>query len=326
MIPQAEMIKKLHAEALQISQNYKNLEGQLLDLLQKLDHHKVHYKMGYKSLFEYCTTCLNLSESTSYSLINVARKSKKVPELKKEIQKGTITLSKAKKITSVIKPENKDQWLELAKTATQNQIEKEVAKVSPKLTLSQELRYIHESKEVKEKVQINKSSPTRVQLQLGISEKVMLKIRRAQDLLSQKRQRPTDLESVLDEVLSFYLEKKDPVEKAKGKLSRKDVNMKDKSVRDSTSTRMERPNSKSVGVKKSVLKNRKPLPAKTKHLLYLKAKGQCTHVNFQGERCKEMRFLDIHHIFPKSKGGGDHLGNLTLLCRGHHRMVHEQKI
>ena len=39
--------------------------------------------------------------------------------------------------------------------------------------------------------------------------------------------------------------------------------------------------------------------------------------------CTQRRFVDGHHIVHWSKGGETSLANLVLLCRSHHRTVHE---
>ena len=39
--------------------------------------------------------------------------------------------------------------------------------------------------------------------------------------------------------------------------------------------------------------------------------------------CERHRFVDAHHIAHWADGGATSLGNLTLLCRHHHRLVHE---
>lgn len=38
--------------------------------------------------------------------------------------------------------------------------------------------------------------------------------------------------------------------------------------------------------------------------------------------CANTRFLEVHHIRPKARGGGDSLANLTTLCSGHHKVAH----
>jgi len=42
---------------------------------------------------------------------------------------------------------------------------------------------------------------------------------------------------------------------------------------------------------------------------------------FPGCRCS--RFVDAHHIHHWADGGETHINNLVLLCRHHHRLVHE---
>ena len=39
--------------------------------------------------------------------------------------------------------------------------------------------------------------------------------------------------------------------------------------------------------------------------------------------CENRRFLDAHHVHHWARGGPTHMGNLLLLCRHHHRLVHE---
>jgi len=42
--------------------------------------------------------------------------------------------------------------------------------------------------------------------------------------------------------------------------------------------------------------------------------------------CLSSRHLEIHHIVPRGNGGSHHLDNLTLLCDGHHRALHDGKL
>jgi hypothetical protein len=42
--------------------------------------------------------------------------------------------------------------------------------------------------------------------------------------------------------------------------------------------------------------------------------------------CGNSRFLEIHHVKPKSRGGGNELGNLITLCSGCHRLHHEGRL
>ena len=42
--------------------------------------------------------------------------------------------------------------------------------------------------------------------------------------------------------------------------------------------------------------------------------------------CRASRHLELHHVVPREAGGGHGPENLTLLCDGHHRALHEGKL
>src|SRR5687768_6319241 len=97
----------LHERALEISGHYRRAEAELVDVLQQIEQHRVFLSLGHASLFQYAVQELGLSESVVYNLISVSRKAREVPELKRELQAGTITLSNARKITPLLTNENK---------------------------------------------------------------------------------------------------------------------------------------------------------------------------------------------------------------------------
>ncbi|HEY1551051.1 MAG TPA: HNH endonuclease [Kofleriaceae bacterium] len=42
--------------------------------------------------------------------------------------------------------------------------------------------------------------------------------------------------------------------------------------------------------------------------------------------CRSSRYLEIHHVVPRESGGGHSPENLTLVCDGHHRALHQGKL
>jgi 5-methylcytosine-specific restriction endonuclease McrA len=283
--------ESIHEKALSRAKIFHRAEADLLDVLQELDEAKTFLHYRCTSLYEYCVKILKLSDDNAYAFIRVARKAKEVPELKEAVRKQEITTSKAKRIASVISKSNSEHWLNLAKTLPKPQLEKEVAKVSPKEATPEKAKYVSED---------------RVNLNMSLSEKSMKKFRRVQDLVSQSRRRHSSLEDSLDELLDFYLERKDPVEKAKRNLKSEKIG----------AQRYDVPKASPCPGH-----GRKPLPAQTKHQVNLRDQGQCTHIE-DGRRCESCRWLDIHHQIPLSRGGSDEIDNLTTLCWAHHRMEH----
>ncbi|MBI2606131.1 MAG: hypothetical protein HYW49_08635, partial [Deltaproteobacteria bacterium] len=173
---------RIHQTACEAAGRLRKAEAELIEILQQVEQYRVFLARGYASLFLYVVRELGLSESIAYNLISVARKAREVPELKTGIQNGTLTLSNARKIVPVLNRENKAEWLGKASALSQRQLEKEVVKIRPQLATPERATYV---------------TPSRVRLELGLSEKDMLKLRRAQDLFCQSRKRPVTLEEVL---------------------------------------------------------------------------------------------------------------------------------
>lgn len=362
--------RELHARALAVVGRYRTAEIELLQILEEVERERVHLRFGCHSLFQYAVKCLGLSENVAYTFIYVARKAREVPELKREIAKGALSVSKAKKITGVITRENSAQWIALAQSASQQKLEREVALANPREAGRGRMNYVHPQKEITEKIVVT-SAPevgARVQVQVGISERLMIKIRRVQEIQSQKARRSVGLEETLETLVNHYLAKCDPLEVAKrqllrGKLSHAPEADESLGVEggvalsetlsgaaQSTAEKVGNqqvlrlvaemgasdrtpspasPSSLAEATARTRLRrdrrgreNRRPLPAAIKHRVYLKFQARCSHVDSRGERCRETKFLEIHHLKPIRLGGSDRFENLTLLCSGHHQGIH----
>ena len=315
---------KIDQQALKASKDFRKCESELLEIIMKVDDLKVYRKLGYPSLFQYVVKRLGLSEAQAYSFISVGRKSKEVPQIKEKIKNGELTVSKAKKITSVITAINQGHWLSLAQSASQKKVEREVALAKPKQAIWNKMTYVSASDKVVEKVQIKKNSP-QVKMEVGLSEKLMLKLRRAQDLVSQKKQSSVNLEITLEALVDEYIKKHDPLEKAKRQKIKGRLKLKTEQVlRTEIPVEEKMPSRPPVqSIKHQRVSKRKALPAHLKHQVYLNNNGQCSATDKKGKRCGAQRFLEIHHIKPISHGGIDKLENLTLLCTGHHQVAHD---
>ncbi len=90
----AVIVQKTHNLAIEAAKKFKTAEAELLNIIIKIDEHRVFVAMGYSSLFTYCVSALGLSESVAYNFVNVARKSREVPELKNSIVKVMLSVPK----------------------------------------------------------------------------------------------------------------------------------------------------------------------------------------------------------------------------------------
>ncbi len=338
-------INELDIQARKVAKDYKQLEQQLLGLVIEIDRNKLFYKLGFNSLFKYLTVGLELSPAVACAFTNVARKAQEVPELKNQVESGKLSIYKAQRITSVLTPQNSKTWLALAENKSHRELEREVAIASPQNAVLEKSRYVSSFEAPKEKIIVKRDIP-RMELQLGVSEKLMLKIRRAQDLESQRCKKNLSLEQTLDEVLSVYLEKRDPLKKAyrqkmKGTLqttsmqkncnemkSRQEHPRQAQSIQQSSSYNQTNQNKKCRSIDKNRARangnKREVIPAYLRHQLQIRDQSHCTYVDSDGKRCSAKRYLEAHHIKPVSEGGKNTLENLMLLCSGHHKSIHSR--
>ncbi len=282
---------ELHERAIQLSFEFRRLEGELILILGEIDQLKFFRRLGYSSLFTYAVGALRLSEANAYAFISVARKSREIPELKMAVIEQKITVAKASRIVAAITKENVLSLVKFAETHTTRQTEVEVARLQPSAAVSDKIKFKGEDL---------------VKLECGITKGTHEKLERVKSLLAAKGQ--FSLDKVLTEVLDNYLERHDPVRKAKRALTKKPKTIK-------LCARRVQPGSK-----------RAPLPARTKHQVHARDQGRCTHTSENGDRCGNDRWIELHHIRRVCDGGGNDVENLTTLCGFHHDLVHQLRL
>ncbi|MGE0526567.1 MAG: hypothetical protein AB7G93_12030 [Bdellovibrionales bacterium] len=199
-------LRGLHARALDLSKKHRQLEWDLVVVLQEVDRTKLFKKVGYSSLFTYSVQCLGFTESVAYAFISVARKSLEVKELKAVLQAQKLSVSKAHRLVSSLNPENAQELLEFAETHTTREVEREMARRNPRAAPPDRAREISEEG---------------VQLQISVSRATYEGLLRAQSLEAQRTQSVVALDQALARALEFYLERNDPVRKARRKATMK---------------------------------------------------------------------------------------------------------
>jgi hypothetical protein len=279
--------KLLHEKAISLAKKYLASENELLEIIQQIFVTQAFRELGYRSLHEYCVLALKLTDAQAYAFTSVLKKSREVPKLKEAIQKGELSLNTARKIVSVITPETQNHWLEKAKTLRQKELEREIVKTHPEKRVRSRIKPITETKR---------------ELRCLIDNDLESMIERIKDLESQRTQRPVTLEETLMAMAKLYLEKKDPVVRAK-RIQEKN-------------TKISIPK-KADEIQTSNFSARRKIPTPILRQVHLRDRGQC-----QAPNCQEKKWLQVHHLKPWAHGGGHELSNLLTLCFFHHRRMH----
>jgi len=280
--------QRIHEKAVQAAKNFHRAEAELLEIIQQVDKRKVFRALGFSSLFTYVTQSLGLSENLAYNFITVARKSNEIPQMKEAIESGTLNVSKARRVVSVINSDNQASWIEKASNLTQREVEKKVAEVQPQ-------------SRVKERIKV--LTPSVSELRCPISEELGEKIKRVQDLESTRQKRAVTIEGAVEAMVEVYLEKKDPVAKAHKAKTRE---VKKLSSRKESQSQC--------------------LSASIKHEVNKRDGGRCIYVDRSGTRCSNRRWIQYHHVVPVSQGGEHRVENIISVCQVHHKAFHQGHI
>ena len=74
-----------------------------------------------------------------------------------------------------------------------------------------------------------------------------------------------------------------------------------------------------VPLKRSVSAERR-VPSEVRDRVHVRDGGRCTFTSPNGQRCGEMRRLQVDHVVPWSLGGTHDPANLRLLCTAHNQL------
>lgn len=195
---------KAHNRAVSCAAKLASAYRDMLEVLIEIDLHQHYFQLEKPDLHSYCTESLLQPNHTAYDFVNVIRVSREVPELVDAILSGRTTVSKARRVCSVITPRNQDEWIDLICECPLRTIKKAVAIANPRAAVEESLTYV---------------SGDVLELTFAVSEKWLELLKETKDLLSQKKSRAVSTEEAIFNLMATFNEKNDPVKKAqKAKL------------------------------------------------------------------------------------------------------------
>ncbi len=228
-----------------------------------------------------------------------------MPELKTAIEDKKITLSNARRIAPILNAENKTEWLEKASSLPQSKLELELAKSFPQ-----------------------RAAPTKVivktealgRLEVDLSNTVIAQLKRAQEILSQKKRKHVDAAAALEVMINEFVLRHDPLEKANRAVPK--ARKPSKTVRVVARPNENEEKLRAVARQMGFPVSRKPLNANQIRAVTLRDQAQCSYFYRDGTRCESARWLHRHHIREVARGGTNAPQNLRTLCSSHHKTVH----
>ena len=296
--------------------------------------------MGCSSINQYADRELGFSKSKAGDFIRLARQLKKLPAVREAVASGEIGYTKAREIVSVATPETQDAWLKAAKGTRKDLVhEVKKAKRAAKVDPCQ-----GELLPSSPPVVAPKQLPVRFQVDLTPEQEA----RRAAmvERLHKLGDVPADRGELMLEGLAALLEAREVESNAMANPQKRAQSGTPRGVlvnrppvqihvhenaatgrmtiqTDSGERELSKAEAERMRCDAAVCehggRNTTTIPPRIRREVLARDKHRC-----QAPGCGRTRFLEVHHVKPRSQGGNNQAENLVTLCASCHRLWHER--
>ncbi len=313
-----------------------------LDWFGEIYNRKLFQDLGYGSVNQYAREELGFSNSKIGHFVTLTKKLEKLPQLKNSLSKGELGYTLGRVLVDVVDATNEKQWLNFAKKNSRRKIENEVkkAKVEAKEKAKRQPSFLPKPK----REQLKAVLPVKVNLEMTPTqfaryEKLWEQARSHRSISSDK------IEALL-EIMEGFLEggneekiaprgaiskpstqihihhcpecESSKVQTSKGELEISQADFE----RAQCDCQIEVSNEVADGeldrnLTPSIKRNKTSIPPATRRQVLANARHKC-----ETPGCENTRFLEIHHIIPRSAGGTNNPENLKCLCSACHSLAH----
>ncbi len=127
-LPDAALI----AQVKQLIGRERGVTAEIIAHLAELETRDVHLRQGCPSLYVYCRDVLGLSEWEAYNRIEVGRAARRFPLILDLLGRGVVSFTAVRLLAPHLTADNHREILESARGKTKSEIEKMVARLSPR--------------------------------------------------------------------------------------------------------------------------------------------------------------------------------------------------
>ena len=323
----------------------------VLDHLREIQSRRLYARLGFSSMFEYCTQHLKYCNSGAQLRIDAMRLALELPEIKESLKKGDLSLSVIGSFQKFVRHENykndkkyskeeKQELLKQVESKSRVEAEKVFAEISPEAFPKEKVRVL---------------SGTQSELHLVVDEELMGLIAEMKAKLQQKGNTDPSYAEIIKSGLRKALTKEksrafpthtstekgfagaaatssEEVDGAINEGSKtfarhsftSSAEVKAEASAQTTSSEEVRVAKKGVGKTFAKQPRRAPriyISVSEKKTAFDRAGEQCTYFSeITGKRFTEKHFLQVEHIVPVAMGGSSEQENLTVLCACHNRL------
>jgi len=313
----SELLKKTERAA----QNEKEATLVLIDYLVEVDRRKLYAAHDYSSLFDYLVRGLKYSESQATERMSAVRLILDLPEAKKYLESGQLSISTAAQVQRFFRAEVRAARKDGVKASEHMDRKRRTAILSgaleqPKRAVEKFLlSEMSESAKIQSQERTRLISPERTELKFSFDEATMERLSQVKQLVGDM-----SLESVFKEALDALYEKElkkrgaESLKKSFGKDSEKNDSNKNKDL--ATPPAELKGAQHRIQLESSSRSRYIPMPFRRE--LFKRSQGQCEFKDPKTfKRCPSKFRLQIDHIKPLARDGRTEIRNLRHLCPEH---------
>ncbi len=297
-INDSELVSKLGA----LVNQERECTAAIVQYLSELDRRAYYRDLGFSSLFAFCTQRLKYSEGAAQRRIIAARCALRFPIVLDYLREAKLSLTT---LCTVNEHLTEDNYLTLLNDCSG----KSKAKVTETIATNM-------GKE------LPKTLPKRDTIRAVPA--VAVKETKALALFEASRISATPVEEVPQYNISFQADQEfmELLEIAKGLSGHPGIKLVDLFKKVLTEHIERKQRAPKVLAKTET--NSRYIPVAVKHEVRKRDSNQCSYVSPDGTRCSCKVNLQLDHIKPFRRGGGNSSGNIRLLCPAHNQLEAER--
>ena len=307
----------LHEEITSVGKQIICLEAREIDLLLEAEETKLYRRMGFPTIYAYIESVLQHSHHVATERMRVAHELLELPGIAEQFRAGELAWTSVRELTRVATRKTEDAWLDAAEGK-----------------LSTDVQQLVRGK-AKGDLPTDPVDPKKVRYRIvldGLSEEAMMLFKQTRSAVADVHGATCTDDELVRALASAILEPSGgaPSGKPRHQIAtttcrackqahRVGAGMEIAiSLQDLERVRCDSEDIGDLERGEPERKLQKSIPEATRRKVFVRDKHRCVVPG-----CRSTRFLEAHHIRPRSEGGRHELRNLCLLCDAHHLQLHE---
>jgi 5-methylcytosine-specific restriction endonuclease McrA len=300
-----------------------------LDWFGEILNRKLYKELGFGSINQYARQELGFGNSKIGDYIKLTKKLEKLPNLKDSMSKGEVGYTKGRLIVQVADESTEKDWTDFAKENSRPKVEEAVkrAKQEAKNNAARQPSFLPVPKRKTPAAVV----PVPVNLEMTPSQ--FARYEKAWEMIRKQAHVSSEKVEAFLEIMESFLDNNAQNASPRGELS--------SNSRPSAQIHIHHCpecESSTIQTSKGELemgkteferyqcdcqtstpegRNTTSIPPSTRRKVMAKARYKC-----QMPGCNHTRFLEVHHIRPRSQGGSNKMSNLRVYCSACHSRIH----